>query len=140
MPGLRSWLVAILFSVGSFVGTLAALNSPVEGATVRPTSAGKSLEGSSAMAPFQKTPPTPLVQSTQPEPPMVHLASEPGGASVRDATGNIVGTTPLRLGVGGDIVVSHAGYRDKRISLALHDQSVVVILGRPFAKRHRPAR
>jgi hypothetical protein len=136
LPGLRSWLVAIIFSVGSFVGTLAALNSPVEGATVRPTPLGKPLERSFATAPVN-TEPKPVIQSTAAAPPMIQLASEPAGAFVRDARGNAIGSTPLRLNVGTAVVITHDGYRDKHVSLALREQSVLVVLAKNVPAPHR---
>jgi len=139
LPGLGSWLVAIVFSVGSFVATLATLNSPVEGATARPTP-GKPLERSFAMAPVNAEV-KPFVQSTPAAPPMIQLASEPAGAAVRDARGNAIGSTPLRLNMGTAVVITHDGYRDKHVSLALREQSVLVVLAQnvpaPHHKRSR---
>ena len=131
---IRSWIIAMTLTFASFMATLGTLSLPVvEGAVVyRP-------DGTPIERRFEKLPAAvdpPIIRASKPMLPTVKLTSRPSGASVLDAHGDLIGKTPLQVrspdgALTAELVMTHAGFKDKRLSVTFANQSLLAVMAHP---------
>jgi hypothetical protein len=127
------------FTIAVFVSVLVIWRNGGTAATVTPPRVGATLEGRSMpMLPERTQPTGPVVEqlTVTPRRIAVKFHSEPEGARVIDATGAVLGQTPLNRDLNGDgemreYIFRHEGYRDKRMRITCdQDRTVLAVLER----------